>query len=167
MNKPRTTNQKHYANLHDDGSVREAPKPKAKKPRKPRVSKAKLDYSIPTFGPLIPRIEGIGFVYMVSITTELGTRYYVGSKSFTKGKEWRTYCTSSPIVQKLIEYSRYSPAVMQIKFEVLEQVTCSSWLKGREDAHMRAMYNRVGKDYCLNVATPLGYSLRTGKKLSK
>lgn len=164
MNKPKP---KHYANLHDDGSVREAPKAKAKKPRKPRVSKAKLDYSIPTFGPLIPRIEGVGFVYMVSITTALGTRYYIGSKSFTKGKCWSTYCTSSPIVQKLIEYSRMHPEAMQVEFTVLEQVRCSAWLKGREDVHMRVMYDRVGKDYCLNVATPLGYSLRTGKKLSR
>lgn len=158
-------------NLRADGTSPIAPvAPKAKKTRragKPRIKKAKLDYSVPTFEPLIPRIEGVGFVYQVTITTDLCTRYYVGSKSFTKGKDWRTYCTSSPMVQSLIEFARSAPAVMQITFDVLEQVQCSSWLKAAEDRHMRAMYTRVGKDACLNVATPLGYSLRTGKKLSR
>lgn len=172
--------KKQYSNLNADGTQKEAAAPKAKKKttkkraskpssRKyaPRAQKANLDYSVPTFGPLIPRIEGVGFVYLVTATTQLGTRYYVGSKSFTKGKDWRTYCTSSPLVQKLIEYSRINPEVIQIKFEVLEQVTCSSWLRGREEAHMRRIYNLVGKDAMINVATPTGYSLRTGKNLGK
>ena len=144
-----------------------APKTKAKKARKPRIAKAKLDYSVPTFANCISKIEGVGFIYQVTITTELGSRYYIGSKSFTKGSDWHTYCTSSKIVQKLIEYSRSHPDVMQVKYEVLEQVKCSSWLKAREDAHMREMYNRVGKDACINIATPLGYSLRTGRNLAK
>jgi len=144
-----------------------ASKAKAKKTRKPRVPKAKLDYTVPTFANCILKIEGVGFIYQVTITTELGSRYYVGSKSFTKGSDWRTYCTSSRPVQHLIEYSRSHPDVMQVKYEVLEQVMCSSWLKGREDAHMRAMYARVGKDACINIATPLGYSLRTGRNLAK
>lgn len=165
--------KKQYSNLNADGTPREATAPTAKKKTtkkrasKPRAQKANLDYSVPTFGPLIPRIEGVGFVYLVTATTQLGTRYYVGSKSFTKGKDWRGYCTSSPLVQKLIEYSRINSEIMQIKFEVLEQVKCSTWLKGREEAHMRRIFNLVGKDAMINVATPTGYSLRTGKNLGK
>lgn len=144
-----------------------SPAKKTRKTRKPRVPKAKLDYSVSTFSNCIFRIEGVGFIYQITITTELGSRYYIGSKSFTRGSDWRTYCTSSKIVQKLIEYSRSHPDVMQVKYEVLEQVKCSSWLKSREDAHIREMYARVGKDACINIATPLGYSLRTGRNLSK
>lgn len=157
--------KKQYSNLHDDGTPRTPTK--TKRTKKPKKVKVPLDYTVPTFEPLIPRIEGVGFIYEIIITTGHLKRYYVGSKSFTRGVNWRTYCSSCDDVQKLIHASRIFPEACQVEFIVLEQVKMSTLLKTREEYYMRAMYTRVGKDACLNTATPLGYSLRTGKKLSR
>lgn len=142
--------------------------PKYKPIRKKRISKKKyVEEDVPTFGNIIKSMAGYGFVYKLTISTALGTRYYVGSRHFDATGEWKNYCTSSDIAQKLIDASRRHPELISIVWEVLEQAPTSAMLKSRENIRMRGCYNLYGKDSIINVADPYGISLRTGKSLRK
>lgn len=146
-----------------------APQQKFNKPKKPRNKRFKIvECDVETFGALIPDVHGsYGFVYKVTIATSIGTRYYVGSKAFDKAGEWRNYCTSSDIVQRLIATSRVLPDTCRVTFEVLEYAPSLTMLKIRENVRMRGLYALVGKGRIINVADPFGMSLRTGKNLRK
>ena len=136
---------------------------KPKKPRKKKIKLVELDQL--TFGPLIADKGNMaGFVYMVTIITNMGVRYYIGSKQFDA--EWERYCTSSEIVQRLIATSRVLPEAVKIKYEVLELIPTKSMLKIRENVRIRGMYALVGKQRCINIRDPFGVSLRTGKRIA-
>lgn len=142
------------------------PKPKTKRPRK--KLRDYCDYDVITFGDLIPTVSGYGFVYKVTCNTYLGERYYVGSRHFDAAGDWKYYCTCSDPVRKLIAISRTLPEKCSIKFEVIEIVNGSErTLKAREAHHIMRLYNAVGKDRTINIATPSGFSLRTGKFLGR
>ena len=147
-----------------------APQQKFVRPKAPRKKRIKLvELDTPTFGPLLPHGYGTayGFVYKVSVTTSIGTRYYIGSKSFDKAGVWKVYCTSSEIVQRLIATSRVLPDACRVSYEILELVPTEAMLKIREDVRIRGLYLMAGKDRTINIATPFGISLRTGKSLRK
>lgn len=132
MNKPKP---KHYANLHDDGTVREAPK-KIKKPRKPKgesiVKKAertrksnalKIRLSeVPTFGAIIDDAmvkRYSGFIYMITMTHKHnpGCKYtYIGKKGFGTGSDWHYYMSSSKKVMERL-HCGWEPSYEVISFE--------------------------------------------------
>lgn len=143
-----------------------APQQKFNKPKKPRNKRIKLvELDQPTFGPLIADKGNMaGFVYLVTVITNMGVRYYVGSKQFDD--EWERYCTSSEIVQRLIATARVLPEAVKIKYEVLELIPTKAMLKIRENVRMRGMYSLVGKQRCINIRDPFGVSLRTGKRIA-
>lgn len=120
-----------------------------------------------TFGKLIEKIEGVGFVYYVSVSTALGTRYYIGSKAFGTSPAWQTYRTSSKTMHALLDYAADNPDRMHIRWHVLEQVKDSRCVKAREAYHIKAFAASMGMAYIINIASPTGESLRTGKSLRK
>lgn len=120
-----------------------------------------------TFGKLIEKIEGVGFIYYVSVTTALGTRYYIGSKAFRTSPAWQSYRTSSKTMHALLDYAAEEPDRMQIRWNLLEQVKDSRCLKAREAYHIRAFASSMGMHRLINIASPAGDSLRTGKSLRK
>lgn len=120
-----------------------------------------------TFGKLIEKIEGVAFVYYVSVTTALGTRYYIGSKAFRSSPAWQTYHTSSKTMHKLLAYAEANPDRMQIRWHVLEQVKDSRCIKARESWYINSFVKSMGMHAMINIASPTGQSLRTGKSLRK